>query len=207
MGSEMCIRDRATVERTAELLETLGHSVERLSTLPVTPAFVNDFIDYWGFLAWMTGSLGKRTFGKQFHAEKLDAFVKGLASRFRSRSWRFPIALYRLKRTEKQYARYSRGLDAILTPVLGHVTPQLGFISPDVPFEELMSRLRAYAAYTPINNAVGTPAIALPIGLSAHGMPIGVQLASALGDERILLELAYELEQANPWPQIYSQQR
>jgi amidase len=202
-----CPETLATVERTAELLETLGHSVERLSTLPVTPAFVNDFIDYWGFLAWMTSQLGKRTFGKQFHPEKLDSFLKGLASRFRSRSWKLPMALFRLKRTQKEFPQYIRGLDALLTPVLGHVTPKLGFISPDVPFEELLNRLSAYAAYTPLNNASGTPAIALPLGLSQQGLPIGIQLASRIGNERLLLELAYELEQAMPWPKIDSQPR
>ncbi len=197
-----CPETLATVERTANLLETLGHSVKRLSTLPVTSAFADDFIDYWGFLAWITGRLGKKTFGKDFLSEKMDSFVKGLASRFRSRAWKLPMALYRLKRTQKDYANYMHGLDAILMPVLGHVTPKLGYISPDVPFEELMSRLSAYAAYTPLDNAAGTPAIALPIGLSVQGLPIGIQLASAIGDERTLLELAYELEQANPWPRI-----
>ena len=114
------------------------------------------------------------------------------------------MALYRLKKTEKDFAKYLRGLDVMLTPVLGHVTPRLGYISPDVPFEELLSRLSTYAAYTPLNNASGTPAISLPIGMSTQGLPIGVQLASTIGNEGILLELAYELEQTNPWPRIQS---
>ncbi|MFN6129940.1 MAG: amidase [Planctomycetota bacterium] len=198
-----CSETLAAVERAAVILEGFGHSVQGLSDLPVAPAFANDFIDYWGFLAWMTGKLGRRTFGKQFHPEKLDRFLQGLSSRFRSRSWRLPMALYRLKKTEKDFGKYLRGLDVMLTPVLGHVTPRLGYISPDVPFEELLSRLSTYAAYTPLNNASGTPAISLPIGMSTQGLPIGVQLASTIGNEGILLELAYELEQANPWPRIH----
>lgn len=204
LTGQPCPETLAATERTAQVLESLGHSVERMMQKPVKPAFVNDFIDYWGFLALMTGALGKRKFGKQFDAEKFDGFTKGLASRFRARGWRIPMVLYRLKGTEKQYAQGTRGLDAVLTPVLGHVTPRLGFVSPDVPFEELLSRLMAYAAYTPLNNANGTPAIALPMGMSTEGLPIGVQLSSAVGNERLLLELAYELEQANPWPRIQS---
>lgn len=198
-----CPETLAAVERTAALLESLGHSVQGLSKLPVNPAFADDFIDYWGFLAWMTGNLGRRTFGKQFHPEKLDRFLQGLSSRFRSRTWRLPMAIYRLRRTEKEFARYLDGMDAMLTPVLGHVTPRLGYISPNVPFEELITRLSAYAAYTPLNNASGTPAISLPMGMSTQGLPIGVQLVSAIGNEAILLELAYELEQANPWARIH----
>lgn len=197
-----CPQTQSAVLFAAELLEKLGHILHPLKTFPIKPSFVNDFLDYWGFLAWMTGTLGKRKFGKQFHPEKLDHFTQGLASRFRPRSWRLPVALFRLKRTEKLHSKHARGLDAVLTPVLGHVTPRLGYVSPDVPFEELLSRLLAYAAYTPLNNADGTPAIALPMRLSDQGLPIGIQLASSIGNERILLELAFELEQVNPWPRI-----
>jgi len=198
-----CPETLAVVERTAALLEGLGHSVEPLAHKPVKAAFVNDFLDYWSFLAFMTGILGKQKFGKQFEPGKLDGFTKGLASRFRSRGWRIPLVLLRLKGTESQFARGTLGLDAVLTPVLGHVTPKLGYVSPDVPFDLLLERLMAYAAYTPLNNANGTPAIALPVGLSSGGLPIGIQLASAMGNERTLLELAYEVEHENPWPRIY----
>jgi Asp-tRNA(Asn)/Glu-tRNA(Gln) amidotransferase A subunit family amidase len=33
-------------------------------------------------------------------------------------------------------------------------------------------------------------------------MPIGVQLASARDDEATLLDLALDLEEASPWPQL-----
>jgi Asp-tRNA(Asn)/Glu-tRNA(Gln) amidotransferase A subunit family amidase len=36
----------------------------------------------------------------------------------------------------------------------------------------------------------------------ASGQPIGVHFSARPGDERTLLELAYEIEQASPWPRI-----
>ncbi len=54
--------------------------------------------------------------------------------------------------------------------------------------------------FTPLHNVAGTPAISLPAGRSAAGLPIGVQLAALPGEERLLLELAHELEQLRPWP-------
>jgi amidase len=197
-----CPETRQAVEQTAQLLESLGHRVDEMPNNPVKQSFVNDFVDYWAFLAFMTGLLGKKKFGEQFDPQRLDGFTRGLAQRFKRRGWRLPMVLMRLNRTWQNYVESMKNYDLILTPVLGHVTPKLGYVSPDVPFEELIERLMQYAAFTPLNNANGSPAIALPIGLSPDGLPIGVQLAAAHGDERSLIELAFEIEQAKPWARI-----
>ena len=64
--------------------------------------------------------------------------------------------------------------------------------------DELIERLVQYAAFTPLANATGAPAISLPFGSSDEGLPIAVQLWAAHGDERTLLELAFEIEQDDP---------
>ena len=51
-----------------------------------------------------------------------------------------------------------------------------------------------------MQNVSGSPAISLPLGRTDDGVPIGMQLAAPFGHERRLLELAYELEAAAPWP-------
>jgi amidase len=42
----------------------------------------------------------------------------------------------------------------------------------------------------------------LPLGESASGLPVGMMLSGVVGQEARLLELAYELEDARPWPRI-----
>ena len=59
-----------------------------------------------------------------------------------------------------------------------------------------------YVSFTPLQNVSGSPAISLPLGTSANGVPMGMQLAAPFGHERRLLELAYELEAAAPWPSL-----
>jgi amidase len=196
-----CAETRATLDATVALLERLGHRVE-LMPLPVPPSFVDDFADYWGFLAFMAGRFGRHSFGKDFDPQQLDGLSLGLAERFRTRGWRLPAVLYRLRRSWHDYAKVLRDYDAVLSPVLGHVTPPIGYISPDVPFEQLFERMMNYVNFTPINNASGSPAISLPVGQSASGLPIAVQFSSAHGAERTLLELAFEIEQAQPWRRI-----
>jgi amidase len=80
-----------------------------------------------------------------------------------------------------------------------HTPPKIGYLCPEVSFETHFERLRQYVSFTPLQNIAGAPAISLPMGLSPKGLPIGIQFAAAYGQEKHLLELAFELEEAQPW--------
>ena len=41
--------------------------------------------------------------------------------------------------------------------------------------------------------------MSLPLGQSASGLPIGIQLAGRFAEEHVLLQLAAQLENALPW--------
>ena len=192
---------RTVVRDTALLLEKLGHTVAE-APLPVGEAFVNDFTHYWGLLAFATRHFGKKVMGPDFDKSRTDDFTNGLARTFARQMHRTPGAIRRLKRIEKSYTDGLDGFDVVLSPTLGYKTPKLGHLSPEVPFPELLSRLVAYAAFTPLNNIAGSPAVSLPLGTSSEGMPIGVHFSARHGDERTLLELSYELEAARPFARI-----
>jgi aspartyl-tRNA(Asn)/glutamyl-tRNA(Gln) amidotransferase subunit A len=55
------------------------------------------------------------------------------------------------------------------------------------------------AVYTAPFNLTGHPALAVPCGVSAGGIPIGLQLVGRAGGEADLLRLAHAYEQATPW--------
>jgi amidase len=200
-GARVDDETRAAVELTASLLEKAGHVVEPIS-LPITHQFADDFLQYWALLADLTMLTGKRTFDPSFDPAKTDGLTKGLSAYHRRHLRRTLPALRRLRRADRTYAQLFAKHELVLSPVLAHVTPELGWISPRVPFELLAERLMSYVTYTPVNNIAGTPAISLPMALSAKGLPIGVMLSAAYGDDRTLLETAFALEAEHPFPKI-----
>ena len=193
---------RKAVEKVAQVLEGLGHQVEPIS-MPVADAFADDFTLYWSYLGYMTDHFGATSFGRGFDRSKLEALAKGLSKHFSKNMHKFPGALRRLKGVETTYRNLFRGVDLLLTPTVGHTTPELGFLSPAIGYETLMDRLHDYASFTPLNNVAGGPAITLPLGLNSQEMPVGVHFSANHGDERTLLEIGFALEEAMGFPTIY----
>lgn len=83
--------------------------------------------------------------------------------------------------------------DAILSPVAPTTAPNLG--------ESLSDPLAMYLSdiYTVAVNLVGIPAIALPCGFDAAGMPIGMQLLGAVWSEEKLVNLAHAYQMHTDW--------
>jgi amidase len=86
--------------------------------------------------------------------------------------------------------------DVLLSPVLAHPAPPIGYLASDLDFGTHLLRLLRYVPFTSMQNVAGAPAISLPLGRSTDGLPIGVQAAAAVGAEATLLGLSYELEEA-----------
>ena len=186
---------------TAELLTRLGHRTEMIP-MPVDRAFVDQFTDYWAMLAFFIDHSGKRVVGKGFDRSQLDPLTRGLSRKYLRRSWRTPAVLSGLRRaTARMRETFSR-FDVIMSPTLAHTTPEIGFLDPAGDFDEIFDRLRRYVAFTPANNTAGLPGISLPLATTAAGLPLGIHFSADLGDEKTLLELAYELEAATPFARI-----
>ncbi|WP_446666447.1 amidase [Flexivirga sp. B27] len=193
---------RSSVEALGRLLETLGHHVEPYD-VPVPGFFKDDFIDYWNFLAMAARSGGARMWGAGFDPDKLEPLTVGLASSAKKRLWKAPVYIGRLLASSAaSRLAFAKGPDVVLTPVLSHTTPKLGYLAADLPADEHFRRLVDYTGFTPLHNATGGPAISVPAGATDEGLPIGAMLSSNHGTESLLLRLALQIEQAQPWRRI-----
>src|SRR5262249_39402613 len=89
---------------------------------------------------------------------------------------------------------------AWITPVLA--TPPMKIGTVDFEETDLMKTwalIASYIPFTALQNMTGQPAISLPLAWSKSGLPIGVQFVGRFGDEHLLLQLAAQIEKAEPW--------
>ena len=196
--------DRETavaVRGVADLLSTLGHDVGE-HDLGVPAAFKEDFLHYWSMLAFGIHRRGRAMFGPEFDTAALDPFTLGLSRHFVRHLPRLPLTLARVAAAGAAYDRRFGDVDVMLTPVLTHTTPPIGYLAADLDFETHLERVSAYVGFTPLHNVTGAPAISLPMGRTADGRPIGVMIQARRGADRTLLELAFELEAAAPFARI-----
>ncbi|TNM36374.1 amidase [Nocardioides albidus] len=192
---------RTLTEKTASLLEELGHTVTETDA-PVTESFADDFVLYWAMLAGALLTGGRAFHGRTWDRSRHDNLTVGLARHARRNLHRLPGAIARLKRANAQAELYYEKYDVALTPTLATATPKVGHLDPGQDYDTIMARLRDWVAFTPWQNVTGAPAVSLPLASTATGLPQGMMFGAAPGQEAVLIELAYELEQARPFARI-----
>jgi len=154
-----------------------------------------------GFSGVRPGGLGPARVRPTFDRTRLDSLTLGLARHTSRNLYRLPLAIARLRGLRRRSAQFFTIYDALLTPTVAGETPQIGYLAP-TDYQQVIDRLIDWVAFTPLQNVSGDPAISLPLAQSADGMPMGIMVSADIGQEALLLELAYELEQAKPWARI-----
>ena len=192
---------KAATERSAKLMERLGHRVTP-ATWPMGPDFINDFRLLWASgAAGLADRIAKAT-GRARDASVLEPFSLGMVEMAaRAPKDALPQALERLHAAAMAYDPWFAGheVDVIMSPVLAAPPPLLGFVGPEVPFDTLIPRLTEYVGYTTYHNVAGAPAMSVPLNWTPSGLPVGTMFAARVGFEGLLFQLAYQLEQARPW--------
>ncbi len=86
---------------------------------------------------------------------------------------------------------FAAGVDAILTPATPSAAFGLGSMVDADPIQMYLNDV-----FTVTVNLAGLPGIAVPAGLDANGLPLGLQLIGRPWEEGDLLNVAYALEQS-----------
>jgi amidase len=103
-------------------------------------------------------------------------------------------------RLGRQMAAFHSEWDVLLTPGLASPAVKLGWLDMMMDdFDTYWQRVFDFSPFTVWFNLTGQPAMMLPLGHSATGLPLAAQLVAPYGDEATLFRLGAQLEAFRPW--------
>jgi amidase len=202
-GIEVHAECSTAVEGTAKTLEQLGHRVERAH-----PAALDerDVALTWVQLVAVNVARSVEQYtelaGRAVTAADLEPVTLKLAEIGRSFSATQQLAaIDRMHAFGRRLCGFFEDHDLLLSPTQAAPPPRIGHLTSTAEDPlRAMVRSAPFGTYTLPFNMSGQPAISVPAGLSADGLPLGVQLAAAYGREDVLLQVAAQLERVRPWP-------
>ncbi len=184
----------AAWEDASVLLESLGHDVIDID-VPLPRAAVAVFETCWAVLT-AQGVVGLPPEGRDL----LRPLTRWLADRGTAVSGpELGLAIGALRRAAAGTLTTLGPYDAVLTPTLAAPPLPVGAIRDDADPAADFEAQKRFTPYTSLWNVTGSPAISLPTHATPEGLPVGVMLAAAPGEEAALLSLAAQVELAVPW--------
>jgi amidase len=203
MGQEPSAEVMQALMHTVQLCEALGHELHEVAAPSVSGQAVSDgFFTIAGFGMTQLVAMMSPLLGRAPGPSELEPFTLELIDWFSSLpEGAVARAISALDVAGMQLRTFVSGYDAVLCPTMPTVPPALGSLAPTLDRTLLLSRTEQLAGYTPIHNIAGLPAMSVPLYWTEQGIPIGSHFAAQLGDEALLLGLAYQLERAASWSQ------
>jgi len=208
------------VEHTAQLLSSLGHHVEEVPCPVQGIQLAEDFLLAWFCAqAHLIDTIKAQTGAgnDQFEPDNLLMAAVGRSVS----AVEFLACEARWNNHNHDLARFHAKHDLWLTPTLAAPPVPLGALDTPRPLETLSRVARGlglagvlrhtrdfkstvlenlgWTPYTQLANITGRPAMSVPLHWTPDQLPLGVQFVAPLNGEGLLLQLASQLEQAQPW--------
>ncbi|MEA9391260.1 amidase [Acerihabitans sp. TG2] len=192
----------AAVLQAARLCESLGHHVEPVADAGYDAAALK--------MAWrvITGvNVASAVEGWQRRFPAIDALSQLEPV---NRSWvtealahsgvAYLLAVNQLHATARGLGRFFSDYDILLSPVTTQTAPPIGHMASDnASLDQFYDDFWQHGPFTCAFNAAGFPAMSVPLGMSAQGLPIGVHFGAGFAQDSRLFSLAGQLEHAAPW--------
>ena len=183
---------RLAVEAAADALRDAGHVVT-VTDPPYSPDFVLYFIHRWlAGIALEADELGLDLANLEPRTQRMVRIGRYL-SRHR------PVPADGMRRVYERFETWFRDHDVLLTPTTAQpFAPASGWLGKS--FWATMFSATNQVPFTPGANMLNLPAASIPVGQTADGFPIGMQMVAPRGGEGLILSLARQMEQLRPWP-------
>jgi amidase len=223
IGTEVHAEAVAAVRNAAALLEKLGHDVEEAEPDIDGAALASSYLHiYFGQVPAVIARAKAAGAG----TGDFELLTRLLMTMGRSRSAvTLTEQLGEWNSFSRALGQFHQRYDLLLTPTLAHPPVRHGETDPPAAQQAVLGFLQRtgllglmarvgmldglvgsmardslrYVPFTQLANLTGTPAMSVPLHWTADGLPLGVQFIGRFGSEDMLLQLAHQLEQAQPW--------
>jgi Asp-tRNA(Asn)/Glu-tRNA(Gln) amidotransferase A subunit family amidase len=195
------------ISNTVKLLEELGHEVTELDLnfdreLFSTANYLLIVSNVANTVATRAEALGIN----ELTLDHIEANTLGAAQLGREITGReYAKAVSVIHWVGRLVAQQFEQVDLILSPTLLQPPVPLGYMdTSSADLDDYADRVQQFWGFTHLYNATGNPSISLPLHWSSDGLPVGIQFTGAFGNELLLLQLARQLETAQPWKGRYA---
>ena len=220
LGREVHPDCAEAVRAAARLCEKLGHSVEEAAPLLDRWEIIHAYLVLGTAETAAAIDGGARWLGREPDASMFEPGTWFFAQVGRAHTAaELASAVHVIHAAGRTMARWFEGRDLWLTPTLAAPPLKVGTLQPSKLELAGLAALRAaptrfalrkaldvlaerafdWAAFTPLANLTGQPAMSVPLHWNAAGLPIGAHFMARANDEAVLLRVAAQLEQAQPW--------
>lgn len=211
-----------SVQHTVELLESLGHTVEHVHPYINADDLTDSYLTmYYGHVAAdleFAATLLNSNFSN-LDVEDTTKLMGYIGKKISAEQ--FVTAKRRWNDFRQSMHALHQEYDLLLTPTLGSEPVEIGefdlglidklgtkvvnaFGLQKLLMKSGMTKKQALInleklPFTQLANLTGQPAMSVPLYWTESGLPLGSQFIAPMGDEKTLLQLAHQLEQAQPW--------
>lgn len=222
LGLTLCLEGARALDDSVHKLLALGHTVEQVEPPVSGNAVLEDYLNlYFGAV-----SAELELWQEKLKGRNIDDLVEPATLLLKRVAQRLPVAV--TERSKQHWYQYARAMGEFLTRYDVFLLPstaaycwpvgsmklnalenwairqldKMWFTRLLFTRERVISRSREFldkVPFTQLANMTGQPAMSVPMHWTADGMPVGTQFIAPYGDERTLLMLAAQIEEAFPW--------
>jgi amidase len=192
----------AAVEAAASKLAELGHHVEEAHPVAITDGTLDGVaVPVITSATLLAVTQFERAIGRTLGPDDFDPDNWAALQMARGvTGLQYAEAVEGIHRYSRRVGAWFEKFDLLLTPTLPEPSPMIGDLvsRPGKPLEGFLRSGELTAFLIPFN-VTGQPAMSLPLHWNAAGLPIGVQLVAAMGDEVSLIRVGVQLEEMMAW--------
>ena len=180
------------VEKAVKLLTELGAEVDIVDHVFDDPASCNAVISAAGS-ANMFRFLGITEADKKLISPHL---VQRAEAGMKVSALDYLIAREQRENLGALMRKFHEKYDLLVTPTLAH--PALG-AEEEVITNPRYTKFKGLSAFGPAFNLTKQPAASVPVGMTADGLPVGMQVVGPLYADALVMRLCHAVEMAQPF--------